>query len=117
MRRVRRRGITGNLENLSLPDVFQMLTLGMKTACVTVQSRKNTGVLWFYNGSAVHATATGKTGVDAVDEMLRWKSGSFSIVHGMEPDEQTIDMDTMHLLMECLRRMDEDTARTVGIIE
>jgi len=113
----RRRGITGNLENLSLPDVFQMLTLGMKTACVTVQSRKRKGILWFLNGTAVHAKAGRKSGVKAVDEMLHWKSGSFSIEHGVEADEQTIEMDTMFLLMECLRNIDEEAARAAGIIE
>ena len=100
-----------------MPDVFQMLALGMKTACVTVHSGAKQGVLWFYNGSAVHATANRKTGIDAVDDMLRWKSGNFAIEHGIEAKEQTIDMETMHLLMECLRKIDEETARAAGIIE
>ncbi len=113
----RRRGITGSLENLSLPDVFQMLSLGMKTACVTLQSGMKKGVLWFHNGNAVHAEVGEETGVDAVDNMLRWKSGNFSIEHGVEAGEQTIEMDTMHLLMECLRKIDEETARAAGIIE
>jgi response regulator RpfG family c-di-GMP phosphodiesterase len=113
----RRRGITGNLENLSLPDVFQMLALGMKTACVTVQSGETRGVLWFSNGNAVHADTGDKIGVNAVDEMLRWKAGNFSIEHGIEAEEQTIDMDTMFLLMECLRKIDEEVARAAGILQ
>ncbi len=113
----RRRGITGDLENLSLPDVLQMLALGMKTACVTLQSGKKKGVLWFLNGSVVHAKLDRTTGVDAMDKMLRWKSGNFSIEHGVETEKRTIEMDTMHLLIECLHKIDEEAARTAGIIE
>ena len=48
--------------------------------------------------------------------MLRWKSGNFSIEHGIEAEEQTIEVDTTFLLMECLRKIDEDAARAAGII-
>ncbi len=110
-----RRGITGDLENLSLPDVFQMLSLGMKTACVTIRSRKRNGIIWFRNGNVVNARANRKHGSDAVYEMLRWKTGGFSIEHGIEADEDTIEMDTMFMLMEGLRMLDEEAARAAGI--
>ena len=50
-----RRGITGRLENLGLPDIVQTLTIGMKTACVSVTSVNETGRLWFENGTPKHA--------------------------------------------------------------
>ena len=77
---------------------------------------KREGDLWFLNGSAVHAKSGSKTGVDAVDDMLRWKSGNFSIEHGVEAKEQTIDVDSTFLLMECLRKSDEEAARAAGIL-
>jgi hypothetical protein len=88
----------------------------MKTACVTLEAGKKKGVIWFYNGTAVHATTDHKAGVDAVEDMLLWKSGNFSIEHGVEAKEQTIDVDTTFLLMECLRKSDEEAARTAGIL-
>ena len=108
----RRRGITGSLDNMSLPDVFQMLTMGMKTACVSVRSGDKDGMLWFRNGSVVHATTGDQHGALAVDQMLRWSKGNFSIEHGLETDKRTIEMDTMFLLMETLRRIDEEGAQT-----
>jgi len=94
-----------------------MLMLGMKTACVTVQSGEKKGVLWFHNGTTVHAKAGHKAGVNAVEDMLRWKSGNFSIEHGIETEKRTIEMDTMHLLIECLHKIDEEAARAAGILE
>jgi DNA-binding response OmpR family regulator len=107
----RRRGISGDLENLSLPDVFQMLTLGMKTACVTITSKKRKGMIWFKAGRVVHAKTGKKKGPDAIFDMLRWKTGGFLIEHGVASDEQTVDMDTMFLLMEGLRMIDEECAQ------
>jgi response regulator RpfG family c-di-GMP phosphodiesterase len=105
--RRRRRGITGSLENLSLPDIVQTLTIGMKTACVTLASDDRTGRIWFDSGVPRHADCEGLSGEDAFYEMVRWKAGEFVIEHGSTTRRASIEQDAMFLLMEGLRLIDE----------
>jgi CheY-like chemotaxis protein len=102
-----RRGITGDLENLGLPDIIQTLAIGMKTACVSVASRDRSGKIWFENGAPRHAQTDAHEGEPAFFEMVRWNSGEFVIEHGQRAKQQTLNQDAMFLLMEGLRLMDE----------
>lgn len=108
-RRKTRRGITGELENLSLPDIIQTLVMGMKSARVTVSSEQQHGKIWFDSGTVIHAETAGQDGDEAFFEMVGWTRGEFVIEHGLKSKKKTIDKDTMFLLMEGLRLMDEKT--------
>jgi hypothetical protein len=103
-----RRGVTGELENFSLPDIVQTLVMGMKTACVTLASDERNGKIWFDNGEAKHAATDGTTGEPAFYEMLRWATGEFNIEHGVRTRKTSLERDAMYLLMEGLRLLDED---------
>jgi response regulator RpfG family c-di-GMP phosphodiesterase len=103
-----RRGITGSLENLSLPDIIQTLTIGMKTACVTVCSDDRQGRIWFENGAPKHAETDRARSEQAFYEMVRWTTGEFVIEHGIRSEDRSLSHDAMFLLMEGLRLMDEE---------
>jgi len=105
----RRRGITGQIENLPLPDIVQTLTIGMKTACVTLSRGKQHGKIWFEDGSIKHARAGELDGDRAVYEMIRWASGEFVIEHGVKTKKTSITHEAMFLLMEGFRLMDEES--------
>jgi len=105
-----RRGITGSLENLSLPDIMQTLTIGMKTACVSINSNGNSGKIWVEDGAPKHAKAAKIEGEEAFYEMLLWVEGEFVIEHGMRSKKSSIEHDSMFLLMEGLRLIDEKGA-------
>ena len=108
-----RRGISGDLENLSLPDIVQTLAMGMKTARVTLKSNGRKGRIWFEDGAARHASAADQEGEPAFYEMVRWSSGQFVIEHGVRSKRKTLDHDAMFLVMEGLRLLDEsDEAAT-----
>lgn len=102
-----RRGITGDLENLSLPDIVQTLSMGMKTARVTLSSNGDRGRIWFENGAARHAKFGSEEGEPAFCTMVGWSEGEFVIEHGIRSKATTIRQDTMYLLMEGLRQLDE----------
>jgi response regulator RpfG family c-di-GMP phosphodiesterase len=106
----RRRGIHGQLENMSLPDMCQMLNLGLKTACVSITRGDERGDIWFDKGAAIHAELDGKSGTDALNALLAWKTGEFTIQHGITTEESTLEGDTMFLVMEGLRLLDEASA-------
>jgi len=105
-----RRGITGSLEHLALPDIVQTLVIGMKTACVSLSADDRSGQIWFENGAPKHATAGELEGEAAFFEMVRWSSGEFVIEHGVKAKQCSLNQDAMFLLMEGLRLMDEASA-------
>ena len=106
----RPRGVTGQIENLPLPDIVQILSIGMKTACVTLTAGKRQGKIWFRDGALGHANAGVGEGEEAFFEMLDWNEGTFEIRHGVRTDKKTVDNDAMFLVMEGLRRIDEASA-------
>jgi len=102
-----RRGITGDLENLSLAEIIQTLAIGMKTACVSVRSAGREGRIWFEAGAPRHAATGALTGEPAFYEMVRWTAGEFVIEHGQRSRQSSLSKDAIFLLMEGLRLMDE----------
>lgn len=104
----RRRGVTGEIENLPLPDIVQILSMGMKTARVSLSSGKRTGKVWFRDGAIVHAQAEKVEGDEAFFQMLRWKRGRFELRHGVRTKKKTVENEAMFLVMEGLRQLDEE---------
>jgi response regulator RpfG family c-di-GMP phosphodiesterase len=104
----KRSGITGQLENMPLADIVQTLSMGMKTAMVTLTESGDTGKLWFRDGKIVHAECGDEDGEAAFFRMLRWSTGEFLIQHGIKAPKDTIDTDPMFLVLEGMRRIDQD---------
>lgn len=103
-------GVRGHLRNLSLPDIIQMLCMGMKSACVTLASPGRSGRIWLHDGVIIHAECGTKTGEEAFYELMRWDEAEFLIQHGVAPNTRSIETDPMSLLMEFFRQADETTA-------
>lgn len=101
-------GVVGDLKNLSVPDIVQTLHLGLKTACVSVKGKSGEGRIYFENGRIRHSELGNLSGEAAFYEMLRWQEGPFVIAHGQTTKLRTIEMDEMQLMMEGLRRLDEE---------
>lgn len=97
----------GALDDFHLAEIAQLLSLGGKTACVTLVSDDREGRVWFRDGTIVHARVGLWRGEEVVYQLLRWRSGRFFIEHGSTTTRRSIDKDTMYLVMEGLRRGDE----------
>lgn len=106
----RRRGVSGNLANFSLPEIVQTLVIGTKTACVRLHDGTSKGQLWFRDGTLVHARRGKLRGREAFWALLRWPEGDFVIEHGVVTSESSIDEDPMFLVMEGLRLQDEESS-------
>jgi putative nucleotidyltransferase with HDIG domain len=101
-------GVTGDLRNLSVPDIVQTLYLGLKTACVTVREEGgDEGQIYFENGRVRHCRVGTLTGEEAFYRIIRIQEGPFTILHGKTSPQRTVARDEMQLVMEGLRRMDE----------
>ncbi len=49
--------LIGRLEDLALPDIFQIISLSKKTGTLVVRSRKGTGMVVFKNGQVIQAAS------------------------------------------------------------
>lgn len=65
--------LVGRLEDLALPDIFQIISLSKKTGTLVVRSRKGTGMVVFRNGQVVQA------GSDVIRDSL----GNILVSQGM----------------------------------
>ncbi len=103
-------GLSGNIEDFDLSDIIQILSLGLKTAKVEIIRGKEKGILYLTRGDVVHTSVGSLRGPEAFFELMGWEEGNFSILHGQSTDEVNVTSDTMHLLLEAARMMDERKA-------
>jgi DNA-binding response OmpR family regulator len=99
----------GTLSDLHMADIIQLKCMSGTTAAIEFTSPGDEkGRIYFENGQIRHATAPGKEGIDAFNEIVQWKGGRISEVAASAP-EKTITQDWQLLLMEGMRKMDEAT--------
>ncbi len=97
----------GTLSDLHIADIIQLKCMsGATTAIEFTAPNGDKARVYFENGQVRHATASGKEGLAAFNEIVTWKGGAISeIATGETP--RTIDLDWQVLLMEGVRKMDE----------
>jgi DNA-binding response OmpR family regulator len=98
----------GTLSDLHVADIIQLKCMSGANSIVEFTGpRGEKGRVFFKNGQVCHATAPGREGLAAFNEIVGWKGGTISemSVTGAEP--HTIDRDWQVLLMDATRKMDE----------
>ncbi len=102
------RGVSGSLQEMSLPDVIQILANGRKSGRLKVQSRTLRGEMMFQDGSIHDARFGDLCGAEAVYGILRLTEGDFELEADTTAVEDVIGIPTHHLLLEAMRRLDEE---------
>ncbi len=94
---------------MSLPTLIQVLCEEQGDAQLTIRDREEgeEGSLFFSQGQVVHAQTGTLVGEEAVYELLSWEEGTFVLERSIPPPEQTIHTEWSALLLEGLRRLDE----------
>ena len=102
------RGVSGSLQEMALPDVIQILANGRKSGRLQVSSGTLHGVMMFQDGSIHDATFGDLSGAEAVYGILRLTDGDFALEPDDTPVDDAIGIPTHHLLLEAMRRLDEE---------
>jgi len=102
------RGVSGSLQEMSLPDVIQILANGRKAGLLKVRSGTLQGEMMFQDGSIHDARFGDLGGAEAVYGILRLTDGDFALEPDTAPVEDVIGIPTHHLLLEAMRRLDEE---------
>src|SRR5207237_1028826 len=96
------------LRDLQFTDIIQLKCMsGATTALEFTGPNGEKARVYFEKGQVIHATAPGRHGMEAFNEIVRWKGGTVSEVGDAAISPRTIEMDWQHLLMEAVRGVDE----------
>ena len=99
----------GTLSDLHIADIVQLKCMsGATSALEFTGPRGEKARIFFESGQVRHATAPGLDGIPAFNEIVNWTGGMISEVSGAAQSPRTIDLDWQILLMEAVRKIDEN---------
>ena len=102
------RGVSGSLQEMALPDLIQMIANGRKNGILKVRDGASQGELMFQDGSIHDARFGELSGAEAVYGVLRLSEGDFTLEPQTAPVADVIGIPTHYLLLEAMRRLDEE---------
>lgn len=100
--------LAGNMKDFALVELLQALDLGRKTGCITVVCEDLHGEMLLREGKVVGCSFGGLEGEDAAYAMLSLGDGTFDFEARSVEVEDALQTSTAGLLMEALRRIDEE---------
>ncbi len=103
--------LTGRLEDISLPDLLQLLSASRKDGVLVIKSGGERGSIVLKEGKVIYCGITRKEHIDsrkAFYRLLTWDQGTFELQKRTQdlPEDQ-IPESTQALLMEGVRQLDE----------
>lgn len=101
-------GVSGSLQEMSIPDLVQIIAHGRKTGALRLTSGPHRGEVHFVNGDMYNALFGELVGDDAFFALLKLKEGSFSLDPSFAATERVIQRTAEMMLLEGLRRYDEE---------
>jgi len=101
----------GSLGQLSVPDLLQTAEAGRRTGTVNFQHDGSKGTVWLRDGFVVDAEVEGGSrGEEAVYAIALWSDGTFEADFGELDIEDRFRIPPSSLLLEAMRRFDEESA-------
>ena len=113
--------LKGELTDLGIADLIQLHCQTGAQALLTVKDVPRQIDLYFADGEVVHAQGMGLEGEPAVYALFLWEQGQFEVTQGAAPAGHTIQLPWSALVLEGLRRKDEqvtpppDTASAIAV--
>lgn len=97
----------GDLQQVSVPDLLQLLSMNRRTGTLTIVTGTGQGELRIADGEVVDAVFRRVEGTKALFRLLAESDGSFSFVTGTPTALRRVTEPTRMLLLEGLRHIDE----------
>lgn len=101
-------GFVGAVSGLSLADIIQVKGGNRYSGCLIVEHMNKSGVIYFRDGEVVHAEMGSLSGEEAFYTVMGWAGGTFKSEPKVSTTSRTIDQSLGFLILEALRRMDEE---------
>ncbi|MBI1745406.1 MAG: DUF4388 domain-containing protein [Acidobacteria bacterium] len=104
-------GFVGDFGLFTIVEVIQFIENSCKTGILKIVSATEEGRLLFNSGQVVDAMVGDKGGIQALYHLIRVEVGSYEFEPRKNKFAETIHINTMNLLLEGLRLLDEERAR------
>jgi pSer/pThr/pTyr-binding forkhead associated (FHA) protein len=100
--------MTGNLDEIPLPDLMQLLGTSKKSGTLVLHAEK-VGQLHLRSGEIIHASISDLKlpALKAAYRMLAWARGTFALEREDEKAPSSVHLTAQAFLMEGIRQMDE----------
>lgn len=103
------KSITGDLADISIFDIVQILENSRMTGVLTLRSGAHGGHVYINDGQVVDAVFGQHVGIDAFSELVDFTQGSFEFEKAPNRFEQRIETTSnTSLILDVLRQKDED---------
>src|SRR4030043_1872995 len=99
--------ISGNLAQIFLPDLWQILSMNKKSGVVQVEGEGTGGSIYIDQGEIVSARVQNNLGEKALYRLISLREGRFRFLPGKVEVRQTIHSSSQTAAMEGLRHLDE----------
>ncbi|MBI5419108.1 MAG: DUF4388 domain-containing protein [Deltaproteobacteria bacterium] len=99
--------ISGNLSQVFLPDLWQMLSLNSKSGIIQVEGEGMSGSIYIEKGEIVSAVTQNIVGEKALFRLIPLKEGKFRFIPGKVGVRRTIFTPSQHAVLEGMRQFDE----------
>lgn len=99
--------ISGNLSQIYLPDLWQMLSMNAKSGIIQVEGEPQSGSIYIEKGEIVSAVTGNVVGEKALYRLIPMRDGKFRFVPGKVGIRRTIYAQSQHLVLEGMRQYDE----------
>ncbi len=111
------KAVRGNLRDLGLASIISVNCNEHNQAELLIRRQGRLAAMYFENGTIVHASLDDQEGEGVIYELLAWEDGSFSLTQGIAPPKRTVETDWTGLLLEGMRRLDEESADLESLLD
>ena len=106
----------GSLTQLSAPDLLQTAEAGRRSGTITFRHNGQKGTMWMRDGFIIDAEVENDChGEEAVYAIVVWSTGTFEANFGDIDVEGSFKQSPSSLLLEAMKRLDEESAGTIPI--
>jgi CheY-like chemotaxis protein len=99
--------ISGSLSQVFLPDLWQMLSMNIKSGIIQVEGEKTNGSIYIEKGEIVSAITQNIVGEKALFRLIPLREGKFRFLPGKVSVRRTITTSSQHAVLEGIRQFDE----------
>ncbi|HSQ15455.1 MAG TPA: DUF4388 domain-containing protein [Candidatus Binatia bacterium] len=99
--------ISGNLSQIFLPDLWQMLAMNRKNGILQVEAERISGSVYIERGEIISAVTRNITGEKALFRLIPLKEGKFRFLPGKVGVRRTIFTPSQQAILEGMRQDDE----------
>ncbi len=99
--------ISGSLNQIYLPDLWQMLSLNSKSGIIQVEGQGISGSIYIEKGEIVSAVSHNVVGEKALYRLIPLREGKFRFIPGKVGVRRTINAPSQHVVLEGMRHFDE----------